>query len=130
MRSLQIGNSVRQSKLNSGGFATEEELHFSGKDRGTGGDGKADGNPRGRRVLLRWCSSLRRGDLEAADSSQVTMQIEVIEVGAGELLRLGGEGLVLLPDTRRRRRWVSERELVGSGQASFLSIFVAGLLEY
>ena len=55
---------------------------------------------------------------------------EVIEVGAGELLRLGGEGLVLLPDTRRRRRWVLGRELVGSGQASFLSIFVAGLLEY
>ena len=49
MRSLQIGNSVRQSKLNSGGFATEEELHFSGQDRGGGGDGKADGDPHGRR---------------------------------------------------------------------------------
>ena len=69
MRSLQIGNSVRQSKLNSGGFATEEELHFSGQDRGGGGDGKADGDPRGRRVLLRWRNPLHRGDLEAADGA-------------------------------------------------------------
>ena len=56
--------------------------------------------------------------------------IEVIEVGAGGLLRLGGEGLVFLPYARRRWRGVSESEPVGSGRASFLSIFVVGLLEY
>ena len=56
--------------------------------------------------------------------------IEVIEVGAGGLLRLGGEGLVFLPYARRRRRGVSEREPVGSGRASFLPFFVVGLLEY
>jgi len=56
--------------------------------------------------------------------------IEVIEVGAGGLLRLGGEGLVFLPYVRRRRRGVSVSEPVGSGRGSFLSIFVVGLLEY
>ena len=49
--------------------------------------------------------------------------IEVIEVGAGGLLRLGGEGLVFLPYARRRRRGVSESEPVGSGRASLFFDF-------
>ena len=39
---------------------------------------------------------------------------EVIEVGAGELLRLGGEGLVLLPDARRRHTRKQRRRVVGA----------------
>ena len=82
---------MRQSKLNIGGFATGEELHFSVQGHGCVGASKADGYPHGSEC----CS-------------------EVIEVGAGELLRLGGEGLVLLPDARRRHTREQRRRVVGA----------------
>jgi len=69
-----------------------------------GGGREADGDPRGRRVLLNRRGPLRGGDAEAADGAGV-VHLEpgddaggVVEVGAGELPRLGGEGQVLLAD--------------------------------
>jgi hypothetical protein len=71
------------------------------------GGAEADGDPRGRRVLLRRCGLVGvvgGGDAEAADGAGVVHPEPgddaegVIEVGAGELPRLGGEGQVVLAD--------------------------------
>lgn len=101
------GNSLRELRGRRRDRSRQRRRIGADADAAARGGGEADGDPRGRRILLGRRGGILGGgggDAEAADGAGV-VHLEpgddaegVVEVGAGELPGLGGERQVVLAD--------------------------------